>query len=122
MPSPFPAVSDEGSTDAAPRGLALLSAGIAFCYMTQLSRYIENMKMKIRGVRPVQFNSYIAGANAVAEPIDTYLFLNGRAPAETHLQLLTIAASTCYLHATSKTATEPNLRIVHNGTDIARAA
>jgi uncharacterized OsmC-like protein len=120
--SHFRLVSDEGAASTAPCGLALLSAAIAFCYMTQLSRYIENMKMNIRGVRLVQFNPYVAGSNATAEPIDTHLFLNGEAPEKTHLQLLTIAARTCYLHAASKTATEPNLRIIHNGRDIARAA
>jgi uncharacterized OsmC-like protein len=120
--SHFTLVSDEGVANTAPCGLALLSAGIAFCYMTQLSRYIENMKMNIRGVRLVQFNPYLARSNAAAEPIDTHLFLNGKAPEETHLQLLTIAARTCYLHAASKTATEPNLRIIHNGRDTARAA
>jgi uncharacterized OsmC-like protein len=120
--SHFKLVSDEGAADAAPCGLALLCAGIAFCYMTQLARYIENMKMNIRGARVVQFNPYVAGSNATAEPIDTHLFLNGEAPEETHLQLLSIAASTCYLHAASKTATEPNLRIIHNGREIARAA
>jgi uncharacterized OsmC-like protein len=113
---------DEGDADAAPSGLTLLSAGIAFCYMTQLSRYIENMKMNIRSVRLVQFNPYRAGAAAAAEPVDTHLFLDGEAPDETHLQLLTIAARTCYLHAASKTPNEPNLRIVHNGQDVARAA
>jgi hypothetical protein len=120
--SHFRLVSDEGAADAAPCGLTLLSAGIAFCYMTQLSRYIENMKMNIRGVRLVQFNPYFAGARAAVEPIDTHLFLNGEAPDETHLQLLTIAARTCYLHAASKTPHEPNLRIVHNGRAVARAA
>jgi uncharacterized OsmC-like protein len=120
--SHFRLASDEGGGDAAPCGLALLSAGIAFCYMTQLSRYIENMKMHIHGVRLVQLNPYVAGSGAVAEPIDTHLFLNGEALDETHLQLLTIAARTCYLHAASKTPTEPNLRINHNGRDIARAA
>jgi uncharacterized OsmC-like protein len=120
--SHFRLVSDKGGTDAAPCGLALLSAGIAFCYMTQLSRYIESMKMNIRGVRLVQFNPYIAGPTAAVEPIDTHLFLNGEAPEEMHLQLLTIAARTCYLHAACKSATEPNLRIIHNGQDIARAA
>ena len=44
-------VSDEGEAGVAPRGLALLSAGIAFCYMTQLSRYIENMKMNIHPLK-----------------------------------------------------------------------
>jgi uncharacterized OsmC-like protein len=120
--SHFRLVSDEGAADAAPCGLTLLSAGIAFCYMTQLSRYIENMKMNIRGVRLVQLNPYVAGAKAAVEPIDTHLFLNGEAPDETHLQLLTIAARTCYLHAASKTPHEPNLRIVHNGRAVARAA
>ena len=52
--SHFRLIGDEGSSDAAPCGLALLSAGAAFCYMTQLSRYIETMKMRIRGVRLVQ--------------------------------------------------------------------
>ena len=120
--SHFRLVSDESGNAAAPCGLALLSAGIAFCYMTQLSRYIENMKMKIHGVRLVQFNPYVAGSTAAAEPIDTHLFLNGEAADETHLQLLTIAARTCYLHAASKTPTEPKLRIVHNGQELVLAA
>lgn len=120
--SHFRLLSDEGDGDAAPGGLALLSAGVAFCYMTQLSRYIENMKMNIRRVRLVQLNPYVTGPKAEIEPIDTHLFLDGEAPEETHLQLLTIAARTCYLHAAAKTPTEPKLRIIHNGTPIARAA
>ena len=120
--SHFRLISDESRRDAAPTGLALFSAGIAFCYMTQLSRYIESMKMDIHGVRLVQFNPYVAGVHASAEPVDTHLYLNGDAPPETHLQLLTIAARTCYLHAASKTATEPKLRIIHNGKAIGRAA
>ena len=120
--SHFKLVSDEGGAGTAPCGLALLSGGIAFCYMTQLSRYIENMRMNIHGVRLVQFNPYLAAPKAAVEPIDTHLFLNGEAPDETHLQLLTIAARTCYLHAAAKTPVEPNLRIVHNGRALARAA
>jgi hypothetical protein len=90
--------------------------------MTQLARYIENMKLAIHGAQLVQFTPFKSGAMAAAEPIDTHLFLNGEAPDETHLKLLTVAERTCYLHAASKTPTEPNLRIVHNGHPIARAA
>ena len=90
--------------------------------MTQLARYIENMKLAIHGVRLVQFTPFRGGAKAVAEPIDTHLFLNGEAPEDTHLKLLTVAARTCYLHAASKTPTEPNLRIVHNGRPIGESA
>jgi len=120
--SHFKLVGNEGSSDTAPTGLALLSAGIAFCYMTQLARYIENMRMNIRGVRLVQLSPYVAGPKASVEPIDTHLFLNGDAPDDTHAQLLTIAARTCYLHAAARTPVEPHLRVVHNGRDIARAA
>jgi hypothetical protein len=119
--SHFRLLSDD-KADAAPSGLALLSAGVAFCYMTQLSRYIENMKMSIRRVRLVQFNPFEAGDRAAAEPIDTHLFLDGEAPDETHAKLLSVAARTCYLHAAAKTPTEPNVRIVHNGQPFALAA
>ena len=120
--SHFRLICEVNGNGAAPSPLALLSAGVAFCYMTQLSRYIENMKMQIGGVRLVQFIPFIAGAKASVGPVDTHLFLNGVAPEETHLQLLTIAARTCYLHAAAKTPTEPNVRVVHNGEEIARAA
>jgi uncharacterized OsmC-like protein len=120
--SHFRMLGDAAGGGAAPSGLALFSAGIAFCYMTQLARYIESMKLAINGVRLVQFTPFAGGAKAVAEPIDTHLFLNGAAPDETHLKLLTVAARTCYLHAASKTPTDPDLRIVHNGRPIARAA
>jgi hypothetical protein len=46
--------SDEGGSSLAPSGLGLLSAGIAFCFITQIARYIENMKLNVDGVRLVQ--------------------------------------------------------------------
>lgn len=86
---------------AAPSGLALLNAGIAFCYLTQLSRYVEHMKLDISGIRLVQSMRFEkAGGSSRAHPADTHLFLNGQAPASEHANLLTIAARTCYLHAT----------------------
>ena len=120
--SHFRLLCDEGDGDTAPSGLALLSAGISFCYMTQLTRYIENMKMNIRSVRLVQFAPQVSGQIAAVEPIDTHLFLDGEAPDETHVQLLTIAARTCYPHAAAKTPTDPNVQIIHNGQAVARAA
>jgi hypothetical protein len=120
--SHFHLLGDAAGNDAAPSGMALFSAGVAFCYMTQLARYIESMKLAINGVRLVQFTPFSGGAKAAAGPIDTHLFLNGEAPDDIHLKLLTVAMHTCYLHAASKTPTEPNLRITHNGRPVARAA
>lgn len=103
--------TDESGEDRAPSGLALVSAAVAFCYMTQLSRYIEGMKMKIGHVRLVQTNAWHAGKEARAGTIETHLFLNGEAPEETHQRLLTIAARTCYLHAAARSRLEPLVRV-----------
>lgn len=110
--------SGEGGAGTAPSGLALLSAGIAFCYMTQLSRYIEHMKFPIHGVRLVQLTPFEtapagAGLRGLAHAIDTHLFLNGEAPEAEHAKLLHIAARTCYLHATAAAALEPVIEVRH---------
>ena len=111
--------------DCGPAGLALLAAGIAFCYMTQLSRYIENMKLAIDGVRLVQYMPFelqgdaAAGTlRAIAQPVDTHLFLNGQAPDEVHAKLQRIAAITCYLHATLAAALEPEITLELNGSPV----
>lgn len=122
--SHFTLKSDERpDDDAGPSGLALLSAGIAFCFMTQLDRYIEHMKFDIGGVRLVQYCPFALNADGerlrgVAEPADTHLFLNGHETEETYERLMHIAARTCYLHATLAAALEPLLSIELNGNDV----
>jgi len=90
--------------------------------LTQLARYIEHMKLPIRGARLVQYSPYALAAGpsggaltAIAGNIDTHLFLNGEAPDATHANLLMIAARTCYLHATAAAVLPPRLCLVHNG-------
>jgi uncharacterized OsmC-like protein len=112
-----------GKGDQGPSGLALLSAGIVFCYMTQLTRYIENQHFDIRGVRLVQYTPYTLTGSAadgtltgVCEPVDTHLFLSGGAGDEEHERLMTIAAKTCYLHATLADTLPPEVSVELNGT------
>lgn len=98
-------------TRTAPSGLALLNAGIAFCYLTQLSRFISNMKLDIGGMRLVQTMPFSSNdGQGLAGPADTHLFLNGGADTETHQALLRVAARTCYLHATLSASLPPVLR------------
>ncbi len=120
------ATGGAAAPDQGPAGLSLLSAGIAFCYMTQLARYIEHMKFKIRQVRLVQFSPYTlqgaatdGSARGGIEPVDTHLFLHGDESDETHEKLMRIAATTCYLHATLGSALEPELSIEVNGAALA---
>lgn len=115
----FKMITDETGTDAAPSGLALMSTGIGLCYLTQLTRYVHAQKLDIQGARLVQFNPYSATGSGRAGPIDTHLFLNGNAPDEIHLNLLTIAARTCFMHVAAATALEPNVSLFLNGDEIA---
>ena len=115
--SHFAIQSDESAADLAPSGLALLSAGIAFCYMTQLSRYIDYMKYKIRHVRLVQYSPYtFNGTDGNIEPVATHLFLHGDESDETHEKFMRISAVTCFLHATLKAALIPQVTVELNGT------
>ena len=105
-----------------PSGLALASAGIVFCYMTQLARYIEHQKFNIRGVRLVQYTPYALNGSiadgtwkGTQEPVDTHLFLSGDENDETHERLMNIGAAMCYLHASLGAANEPVVSIEHNG-------
>jgi uncharacterized OsmC-like protein len=106
----------------APSGLGIAAAGIVFCYMTQIARYIEHQKFNIRGVRLVQYTPYaLTGSIAdgtwrgTQEPVDTHLFLSGDESDETHERLMKIGAAMCYLHASLGTANEPVVGIELNG-------
>jgi len=118
--SHFAIRSDERAmSDIAPSGLSHITAGIVFCYITQLLRYIEHQKLNIRGVRVVQASPYtLSGSptdvwNGGAEPVDTHLFLNGEASEDTYETLMTVAAKTCYLHATLGLTLPPEITIEH---------
>jgi uncharacterized OsmC-like protein len=109
----------------APSGLALASAGIVFCYMTQIARFIEHREYNIRGVRLVQYTPYsMSGSIAdgswtgTQEPVDTHLFLSGDESDETHEQLMRIGAAMCYLHASLGKANEPVVSVELNGAAI----
>ena len=95
-------MADETGAASAPTGLALATAGIAFCYITQISRYIENMKLPIRGIRLVQYSPYgiTSEGRGTAAACDTHLFLNGETDDDTFEMLQRVAANTCYLHQT----------------------
>ena len=118
--------SEEGQGSKAPSGLGLLSTGIAFCFITQIARYIENMKLNVSGIRLVQFNPFSINKNpndgspqiGEAEPIETHLFLNGSLSEEMFESLLNMSARTCYLHATAQNSLPPMIKIIHNSKEV----
>lgn len=121
--SSFALTTDErASGEQAPCGLALLSAGISFCYLTQLLRYVQHRKYDVRAIRLVQNSPYALEGSAAqdtlrgrAGPVDTHLFLQGTAPDDTMQELLLYSARTCFLHAALGSAFEPLVTLSLNG-------
>jgi hypothetical protein len=111
--------SDESPAGAAPSGLGLLSTGIAFCYLTQLHRYIDSQKLQISRPRLVQFTPFASNDQTHVGGIDTHLFLSGDAPEDLHVKLLTIAADTCFMHAAAAASVEPSIAVTLNGEPLA---
>jgi uncharacterized OsmC-like protein len=111
--------------DQAPSGLALIAAGIAFCYLTQVERYTIHQKFNIRGARLVQYSPFTLSGDPAdgswtgnIEPVDTHLFLSGDEDDETHERLMKIAATVCYLHATLADSVQADVRVSLNGQPI----
>jgi hypothetical protein len=95
----------------APSALAFAAAGIAFCYMTQFTRYIEYRRHKVRAIRFVQTLPFALSGDARdltlrggVEPVDTHVFLHAEEPDGVLQNLLEVAENTCYLHAALRSA------------------
>jgi hypothetical protein len=111
--------NDRLSEDLAPSGLAHAFAGIAFCFMTQLLRYVEHHDMKVRALRLVQFSPCkIETGIACAVPLDTHVFVRSEESDEVMERLVLMAARTCYLHAALHAALSPDISVTLNGADI----
>ncbi len=115
----------EAAAGAAPSGLALAAAGIAFCYLTQLLRYVGYLKYRVRAIRLVQLSPFALAANGAATtgeagPVDTHLFLHGDEPDEVMQRLLAMGANTCYLHASLGAEVQTSVHVTLNGAAVPR--
>ena len=115
--SSFRFVCDEtpgnGGHGSAPPPLAYLSAGIGFCYMTQLGRYAHIKKMKLDSYRIVQQNTFM---DARIEPVDTQVFLDGDlAAGGDAVGLVRMGERTCFLHAAMRGEHPSQISVELNG-------
>lgn len=111
----------DGGSGRAPDGLTLLSAGIAFCFLTQLSRYAHIVKQKLDACRLVQETRFRAGDPAGeeprsgAEPVDTHVFVESPEPVQAIEQMLSMGERTCFLHANLRGTNEARVAVRVNG-------
>ena len=120
--SRFRYLSDEtdefGGQDAAPDAVTYMSAGIAFCFMTQLGRYAKIVKKNLDEYKVIQDTHFsIGGASGrtgqpgVADPVETHTYLDTSEEAEFARKVLDMGERTCFLHAFCRTELKTKIKI-----------
>lgn len=104
----------------APCGLSLLSAGIAFCYLTQIGRYAHIVKQRLDEYRIVQDTAFrVPGPKddraASVEPVDTHVFVSSPESADAIGRSIAMGERTCFLHANLRGAHEAKVSVRLNG-------
>lgn len=107
----------------APSPLAHFAMGTAFCYHTQLCRYIEVRQLPIEAARIVQTSRFsVVQSETTAlghsDAFDTHLFMNGRTNEQETRSLLTMGANTCYAHRALGADIQMTVDILVNGAPV----
>ncbi len=112
--SVFYFLSDEaegaGGHGLAPDAASYISAGIGFCFMTQLGRYAKIVKKDLSSYRILQDTHFsLGGASAgtgkagTADPVETHVYLDSAEDDEFARNALDMGEQTCFLHAFCRT-------------------
>ena len=106
-----------GGQERAPSGLVYLSAGISFCFMTQLGRYAQVARHDMQTYRIVQDASFSPpavlnkeGVSATSTAVDTDVFIVNKQTLEDTQTLLNMGEQTCYLHAAARTGHKTHIK------------
>jgi hypothetical protein len=115
--STFRFISDEQG-QSAPPSAAYLSAGIGFCYMTQMGRYAHIVKQDLQSYRIIQDNIFTLNGDTSAEtlqatavPVNTQVFVTMAEPAAAAQKLVSMSEQTCFLHGAMRTVNPTKIEI-----------
>lgn len=107
-----------GGQGLAPDAVSYISAGIGFCYMTQIGRYVAILKKHLESYRVVQDSHFTLGGATggtgvvgEADPIETHVFLSSNEDEEFARNALDMGEQTCFLHAFCKTEMKTKIKI-----------
>jgi uncharacterized OsmC-like protein len=108
----FRLLSDEapvnGGGGRAPDADTYMSAGIAFCFMTQFGRFAKIVGRRLEGYRIVQDTGFAAG---YADPVQTHVYLDAPEDAAFAREVLEVGERTCFLHALCRTELATRLEV-----------
>ncbi len=120
--SVFQFLSDEdpkfGGKGLAPDAASYISAGIGFCFMTQLGRYAKMVKRPLEDYRIIQdIHFSLGGASGgtgkagTADPVETHVYLKTEEGDDYGREVLDQSEQTCFLHAFCRTDMKAKVRI-----------
>jgi organic hydroperoxide reductase OsmC/OhrA len=102
----------------APDASSLISAGIAFCFMTQFGRFVSMLKLDLPQYSIVQDTHFAHGnlgeAGGTAgdtDAVETHVYLQTSESPHTAAEMLDIAEQTCFLHALCRTVIGTRIEI-----------
>ncbi len=108
-----------GGQGRAPTGLDYISAGVSFCFMTQIGRFVKQVKQDLQSYAIVQDSRFsLPGSSAkpdragTAQPVDTHVFLTSGADDEANRVLVDMGEKTCYLHACYRGIAKTRLQLL----------
>jgi len=109
---------ENGGRGLAPDAASYLSAGIGFCFMTQLGRYAKIVKKALRSYRIVQDTHFsLGGASGgtgepgAADPVETHVHLESAETDDFARACLDMAEQTCFLHAFCRTPLKARVKV-----------
>lgn len=95
-----------------PSSLAYASAGIGFCFMTQIGRYAKIKKYGLDGYSVDQLTNFaISESHSKVFPIQTATHINSKYDDHIAAEILKMSEQTCFLHGAMKEKHQVNFTI-----------
>ncbi|KLN60804.1 hypothetical protein WH96_10035 [Kiloniella spongiae] len=115
-----------GGSDSAPAPLSYLAAGIAFCLLTHLKGYADNLKLDISSIKieqKMKFQSRIPGMTSemggqmegLSNGIETFVLIEAKENDDTIKKMINVAEQACMAAQTVINAVPASTEILLNG-------
>jgi hypothetical protein len=117
--STFRFLAAEPPDGRAPDAVTYISAGIGFCFMTQLGRYAKILRRDLGPYRIVQDTRFSGGDPDAEPPVggraaapETHVYLDTGGDDELARHALAMGEQTCFVHALCRTELRPKVRVL----------
>lgn len=104
----------EGARTRAPDSLTYISAGLGFCFMTQIGRFAKIVKEDLGPYHIIQDIGFSRGDSgsptSVSDPV-THVYLSPTGDEDFSREALDMSEQTCFLHALCRTPLEAEVQV-----------